>query len=65
MTTDTKAELLCGHWTFFQLSDDVDLTARCDLPAGHDGMHKFWWNPASGDAYSWADIAERHERRTA
>jgi hypothetical protein len=57
-------DLLCGHWTFFRLGDDPDVTARCDLPASHDRqLHKFWWNRATGESFSWANSVERHERR--
>lgn len=56
--------LLCGHWTFFTLAGEPNATARCDLPQGHEEpMHTFWWNPATGESFSWSDIFERHERR--
>lgn len=50
----------CDHWTYFTLSRGSDAHAVCDLPAAHDGMHKFWYTPA--EAYSWAEDAERHYR---
>lgn len=54
------ADLLCGHWTFFTLGGNRNATARCDLAEGHEGLHKFWHSPETGESFSWADSYERH-----
>lgn len=53
--------LLCGHWTFFRIAGE-DVTARCDLNHGHEGLHRHWHG--LHDTFSWADSAERHRRRS-
>lgn len=52
--------IACEHWTFFTRTRGGDARAVCDLPAGHDGMHKFWYT--ADDAYAWGEAAERHYR---
>jgi hypothetical protein len=59
------AKLLCGHWTFFRLGGDPNVTARCDLPVGHEGLHKFWHNPVMRETFQWSEKGERHEVRDA
>ena len=61
-TTDVPSGLLCGHWTFTTMGGE-DITARCDLPQGHEGMHKYWWSPQTFESFSWHESYERHERR--
>ena len=53
-------DLLCGHWTFFGGSEND--VARCDLPIDHEGHHKFWYAPETGDSFSWSEAGERHHR---
>lgn len=49
-------DLLCGHWTFY----GDERVARCDLPADHDGMHRYWTNAERGESFLWSNRGERH-----